>query len=102
MIDHLSASQITLYSQCSLKYKFQYIDQLPKPFKSSGLAFGSVMHSAIEWFHKERIKKREIPLDRLLKVFETDWFSQKVDTSIRYKDGEDEMRLLLTGKEWSF
>ncbi len=99
MIEHLSASQINLYIQCSLKYRYQYVDQIPKPFKPSGLAFGSVMHSAIEWFHKERLKKKEVSLERLLKIFETDWFSQKVDTKIQFKDGEDEMKLLLTGKE---
>jgi len=99
MIEYLSPSQINLYIQCSLKYKYQYIDQIPKPFKPSGLAFGSAIHSAIEWFHKERMKKREVSLEKLLKIFETDWFSQKVDTEIQYKDGEDEMKLLLTGKE---
>ena len=99
MIEHLSASQINLYIQCSLKYQYQYVDQIPRPFKPSGLAFGSVMHSAIEWFHKERIKKKEVSLDRLLKIFETDWFSQRVGTQIRFKDGEDEVKLMLTGKE---
>lgn len=99
MIEHLSVSQINLYIQCSLKYRYQYIDQIPKPFKPSGLAFGSVMHSAIEWFHKERLKKNEVSLEKLLKIFETDWFSQKVESEIRFKDGEDEMKLLLTGKE---
>jgi putative RecB family exonuclease len=57
------------------------------------------MHSAIEWFHKERIKKREVSLERFLKIFETDWFSQRVDTQIQFKDSEDEVKLLLTGKE---
>jgi CRISPR/Cas system-associated exonuclease Cas4 (RecB family) len=99
MIEHLSASQINLYIQCSLKYKYQYIDQIPKPFKPSGLAFGSVMHSAIEWLHKERIKGKQVSLERLYKIFETDWFSLRVDTRIQFKDGEDEVKLLLTGKE---
>jgi CRISPR/Cas system-associated exonuclease Cas4 (RecB family) len=99
MIDHLSASQINLYIQCSLKYKYQYIDQIPKPFKPSGLAFGSVMHSAIEWLHKERIKGKQVSLERLYKIFETDWFSLRVDTRIQFKDSEDEVKLLLTGKE---
>jgi len=99
MIEHLSASQINLYIQCSLKYKYQYVDQIPKPFKPSGLAFGSVMHSAIEWLHKERIKGKQVSLERLYKIFETDWFSLRVDTRIQFKDGEDEVKLLLTGKE---
>ena len=48
-IEHLSKSQISLYMDCSLKYKFQYIDNLPKPFKPAGLAFGTSIHSALEW-----------------------------------------------------
>ena len=54
-MDHLSSSQINLYLLCSLKYKFIYLDKLPKPFKSSGLMFGSAMHSALSWVHKEKI-----------------------------------------------
>ena len=54
-MDHLSASQMNLYFQCSLKYKFQYLDKLPKPFKASGLVFGSAIHLAISWVHKNQI-----------------------------------------------
>ena len=99
IIDHLSASQINLYLLCSLKYRFQYIDKLPKPFKSSGLAFGSVIHSALEWFHKERIKGNVHSLEKLLKIFKADWFSQTVETEIRYKNGEAGKNLLLMGKQ---
>lgn len=100
VIDHLSVSQINLYLMCSLKYRFQYIDELPKTFKSSGLAFGSVMHSALEWFHKEMMKGKEIPLEALYKIFEVDWYAQKADAEIRFKEGEDEMRLSVLGKEF--
>ena len=99
MIENLSASQINLYTQCSLKYKFQYIDRLPKPFKSSGLAFGSVLHSTLDFFHKQKIKGNGVALDRLLRIFEVDWFSQKVGSEIRYKNGETEADLLLQGKQ---
>jgi putative RecB family exonuclease len=99
MIEHLSPSQINLYTQCSLKYKYQYVDQIPRPFKSSGLAFGSVMHSTLDFFHKQKIKGNGITLDKLLKIFEIDWFSNKVDANIRYKNGESEPELLLQGKQ---
>jgi putative RecB family exonuclease len=99
MIEHLSASQVNLYTQCSLKYKFQYIDRIPKPFKSSGLAFGSVLHSTLDFFHKEKIKGRNVTLDKVLKIFEVDWFSQRVDNEIRYKNGENETQLMLQGKQ---
>lgn len=98
-IDHLSASQINLYLMCSLKYRFQYVDKLPKPFKSSGLAFGSVIHSTIDWFHKQRKQKREISLDDLYKILGADWFCQRCENEIRYKDGEDEPKLLFLAKE---
>lgn len=99
MIEHLSASQINLYIQCSLKYKFQYIDRLPKPFKPSALAFGGVLHSALDFFHKQKRKGNDISLDRLLKIFEVDWFSQKVGNEIRYKNDDTEADLLLQGKQ---
>lgn len=99
MPDHLSNSQISLYLQCSLKYKFHYIDELPKPFKPSGLAWGSVIHSTLSWFHKQRMAGKPVTLERFLKVFETDWYCQKVETEIRYREGEDEMKLVLLAKE---
>jgi integrase len=50
----ISISQINLYLTCSLKYRFQYIDRLPRLVQSAGLVFGSAMHKALEWLHKER------------------------------------------------
>ena len=99
MIENLSASQINLYIQCSLKYKFQYIDHLPRPFKSSALAFGSVVHSTLDFFHKQKSRGNGVTLDKLLKIFDVDWFSQKVGNDIRYKNGETEGELLLQGKQ---
>lgn len=98
-MEHLSSSQINLYLQCSLKYRFRYIDELPRPFKSSGLAFGSAIHSALSWFHKEKLNGNGITLNRLYTIFEADWYCQTVDTVIRYKDGELEANLIIMGKE---
>jgi len=98
-LDHLSASQINIYLLCSLKYRFQYIDRLPKPFKSSGLVFGSAIHSSLEWLHKERLKKTMPSIEKLLKIFEADWFSQTVEAEIRYKNAETEPNLLAMGKQ---
>lgn len=98
-MDHLSSSQINLYLLCSLKYKFQYVDKLPKPFKSSALVFGSAIHSAISWFSKEKMNGNGISLDRLFRILEADWYAQKVDQVIHYKDGETEMKLVIMAKE---
>lgn len=99
-MDHLSSSQINLYIQCSLKYKFQYIDLLPKPFKSSGLVFGSAIHSAINWLHKERMNGNGVTWERLCRIFDADWYAQKLDAKIRYKNGEQELTLIVLAKEF--
>lgn len=98
-MDHLSVSQINTYLACSLKYRFQYIDRLPKPFKSSALAFGSAIHSAIEWLCKERINGKEVALEEVLKIFEADWSAQIADTEIRYKEGEASEELRRKARE---
>ncbi|MBM4305156.1 MAG: PD-(D/E)XK nuclease family protein [Deltaproteobacteria bacterium] len=98
-IDHLSASQINLYLQCGLKYKFQYVDLIPRPFKSSGLVFGSVVHSTIDWFHKQKMIGKRPSLEMLYKILRADWFCQKLDSEIRYKEGEEEGKLILTARE---
>ncbi len=98
-IDHLSASQINLYLLCGLKYRFQYVDKLPKPFKPSGLAFGSVIHSSVDWFHKQRIQKRQVSLDDLYRIMEADWYSQQCEEEIKFKEGEDANKLLFMAKE---
>lgn len=97
--DHLSVSQINLYLMCSLKYRFQYIDKLPRPFKSANLAFGSAIHSAISWLHKEKMDGNGVTLARLYAIFEADWFSQTVETEIRFKNGDDAARLIMQGRE---
>lgn len=97
--DHLSASQINLYLQCSLKYRFRYVDNLPKPFKPAALAFGSAVHSSLEWFHKERLKGNARSLDEFLAILGADWYSQIVETDLRYKNGDSESSLLSLGKQ---
>src|SRR3989337_389235 len=99
MLDHLSSSSINLYLQCSLKYKFQYIDLLPKPFKSAGLAFGSVIHSTLSWFHKEKMNGNGVTIERLFRILDADWYGQKVGNDIRYKNGEQEVGLVVMAKE---
>jgi len=98
-MDHLSCSQINLYLQCPLKYKFLYLDNLPKPFRPSGLAFGGSIHAALAWLHKQRMNGNDVSVDKLYKIFDADWYAQKLDTDIHYKDGETETRLTILAKE---
>ncbi|MFC2088269.1 PD-(D/E)XK nuclease family protein [Calditrichota bacterium] len=97
MIDHLSASQIQNYLDCGLKYKFSYIVKLPKPFKPSGMALGSAIHSAVDWIHKKQNGKKKITLEAVWDIFEADWYAIQMDT-IAYREGESEDDVLNTGR----
>jgi putative RecB family exonuclease len=74
-----SISQVQAYLFCPLKYRFQYVDQIPKPWRASALAFGTSVHAAVEWLHKERLAGRQPDLMEILKVFEADWYAQNLE-----------------------
>lgn len=40
-----------------------------------------------------------VPLEKLFKIFEADWYSQRIENEIRFKNGEDEMKLGVLAKE---
>lgn len=99
-MDHLSASQITLYQLCSLKYRFKYIDRIPVSYKPSALAFGSSVHAALAWFHRQLVGGGNgVNKEKLLAIFEADWFAQNLDNRVRYKNGETSTSLAILGKE---
>ena len=74
----ISVSQVNCYLACPLKYRFQYVDKIPRPWRVAAMAFGSSVHAAIEWFHQERLDGRTPELTNVLEVFEADWYAQNV------------------------
>src|SRR5439155_21840010 len=75
----ISVSQVQAYLGCPLKYRFQYIDKIPRPWRASALAFGSSIHAAVEWFHREQLAGGRPDLTQVLKVFDADWYAQNVE-----------------------
>lgn len=74
-----SISQIQLYLRCALKYRFQYIDQLPRPWRPAALVFGSSVHAAVEWFHRQRQAGGSPSAEEVCKIFDADWFAQTLE-----------------------
>jgi RecB family exonuclease len=74
-----SISQIQAYLGCPLKYRFQYIDQLPRPWRPAALVFGSSVHAAVEWFHQERLAGAAPAVEEVLRIFDSDWFAQTLE-----------------------
>ena len=90
----ISVSQVNAYLGCPLKYRFQYVDKIPRPWRAAVMAFGSSVHAAVEWFHRERLAGRTPDLESVLKVFEADWYAQNVEPlvypSVESKDSLSE------------
>lgn len=95
----LSPSQISLYLTCSLKYRFEYVDRLPKLYRSAAVALGKAVHAALEWLHKERKAGRHPPLADLLRLVEADWNAQRTETELRFNQDDSAEKLLLKAKE---
>ena len=53
--EHLSASSIGTYVECSLSYKFSKIDKIPMEFKNQALEFGTAIHKTLEIYYQEKL-----------------------------------------------
>jgi len=84
----LSISRLNCYLGCPLQYKFRYVDLLPRPWRVAAMAFGTSVHAAIEWFHRERMDGRSPSVEEALSVFEADWFAQNVEPLV-FSEKED-------------
>jgi len=98
MPDHISVSQINLFLMCPLKYRFNYVDGLPKPFKPADLAFGSSIHAAVEWWHRHRTNGTEPGWQDTVRIFEADMQAQSFET-LNFKNGDSLESLLEKGKQ---
>lgn len=75
----ISVSQVQAYLGCPLKYRFQYVDRIPRPWRAAAMAFGSSVHAAVEWFHRERMLGRVPEANEVTAIFEADWYAQNVE-----------------------
>lgn len=75
----LSVSQVNAYLGCPLKYRFQYLDKIPRPWRVATMAFGTSIHAAVEWLQSERIAGRSPEAETVLQVFDADWYAQNTE-----------------------
>ncbi|MCC7537527.1 MAG: PD-(D/E)XK nuclease family protein [Deltaproteobacteria bacterium] len=93
----LSASQISTWLACNRKFAFRYVEHAPREHRPSALAFGSAVHSAIDWFHGERLEGGVPPPDKAAAIFRADWDAE-LDEPVRFKDDESPEALRETGE----
>jgi DNA helicase-2/ATP-dependent DNA helicase PcrA len=91
----LSASDLTLYLTCPLKYKFARVFGIPQE-PTINQRFGILMHNVLERFHKEPPEEGD-ELRTLNRLFEAGWrrggFGNS-DDEMQYRDrGKEALRL---------
>ena len=99
---HISSSQIYTYLNCSLLYKFRYVESRPVERTSANLFFGTAIHTALERYYRS-IKDKGItePLSVLQELFE-DSVTLDIETAnapvIYKKEAPDKDSLIQMGK----
>jgi len=97
-VETISVSQVQTYLLCPLKYRFQYIDKIARPWRAAALAFGASVHSAIEWFHRERLAGRSPLPEAAVSIFNADWFAQNLEPLV-FGDRDSKEDLTAKGAE---
>jgi DNA helicase-2/ATP-dependent DNA helicase PcrA len=70
----LSASAIDAYDRCPMKYMFQHIWNI-RGGPHAQMTFGNVMHTTIKEFVGEMRKRRTVPLEEVLAIYDRQWSS---------------------------
>ena len=78
---HISHSQLFTYLNCSLKYKYQYVEGRPAERLSIALPFGSSIHKAIEHYYRSVKDGNPVGLNSIERVF-TDTLHKSTESDI--------------------
>jgi putative RecB family exonuclease len=98
--EHLSASSISSYIDCSLAYKFSKIDRIPFEGRFDAMEFGSAIHKTLEQFYLEKMIGDNLLLKDIHSIFDETWKKQaEGDDQIQYTKGHDFKSLMMLGKD---
>lgn len=98
--EHLSASAIGTYVDCSLMYKFSKIDKIPMEYISDPLVFGTAIHQTLEKFYQEKMVGEDLLLKDIHSIYDDTWTRiAEDDDQLQYTKGHDFKSLLMLGKD---
>ena len=88
LVANVSASRLSTWTQCRLKFWFRYVLGLHKP-KSASPHVGSSVHSVLKYWNKARWKGEQASLKQLHDVYSAAWVEEQADNPVDW-DGADE------------
>ena len=85
---HLSASSITTYEQCPLRFRFSRIDRIPEP-TTEAMILGTFVHEILEILYSQIPSERTLPNARsIARELWTNKFEEETST-VKIKDIND-------------
>ena len=72
----VSASRLSCWLQCRLKFYFRYVLKISKP-KTAALHFGFVVHLVLQAWNMARWRKQQFEIGKLKQVFDAGWLEQE-------------------------
>lgn len=84
----ISASRLSTWQQCRLKFYFRYVLALTKP-KTAALHVGSVIHAVLQQWNLARWRKITLDETALKEIFEQSWGAQEEGEAVDW-EGEEE------------
>lgn len=89
--EYISYSQIRLYQTCPKKYYYTYIKEIKTPINDK-IFLGTVFHSIVEYYLKEKISSREPGREVLLSRFKEQFQESQKEREINWTESTGETR----------
>lgn len=89
LISTVSASRLTCFQQCRLKFYFRYVLALMKP-KPPALHVGSTVHGVLKYWNMARWKNEQPTLKQLHDVYAAQWMDHQQAEPVEWGDDQDE------------
>jgi putative RecB family exonuclease len=83
-----SASRLSLFLQCRLKFWFRYVRRIKKP-KTAALHVGSSVHAVLKAWNKARWRNQPLTLKQLHEEYMKAWAEAEGDP-VRWEENEEE------------
>ena len=92
LTSNVSASRLSTWSQCRLKFHFRYVLGLKKK-KPAALHVGSSIHAVLKYWNKARWKNERPTLKQLHDLYSSAWADGQEDEQVDWKEEkEDEQK----------
>lgn len=90
LLTTVSASRLSTWQQCRLKFMFRYVLGLKKP-KSPALHLGSTLHSVLRYWNLARWRNEHPTLKQLHDVYSAQWSDHQDEEPVEWQgDDQDE------------